>query len=86
MSTSNLDDPVHDIASAHFHRARELPVPVHGSELHGLIDEVREALDELFNLPGDAAGGDLIRTSTALLGVLQFLRKLEDGFDTAAAP
>src|SRR5262249_557336 len=82
MSNSHLDDPAYDITAMEFHRARELPVRVHGKELHELIGEV-EALNELINLPDEQALGDFCLITTVLLGVKQFLHKSEEGFDTA---
>jgi hypothetical protein len=86
MRNSRLDDPRYDITAMDFHLARDLPVAVNGTELRRISDEVADALDYLVALPDEAAfGSDLFRTTSALLGVREFLQKLEDKFDAVAA-
>lgn len=84
MSNSRLDDPRYDPTAMDLHLARDLPVSVNGTELRGISDEVEDALNWLVALPDEEAfNSDLIRITSALLGVQQYLEKLEDKFDAA---
>lgn len=84
MSNSRLDDPRHDITAMDLYLHRDLPVDVNGAELRRISDEVEDALNWLVALPDEEAfNSDLISITTALLGVQQYLQKLEDKFDAA---
>ena len=83
-SCSRLDDPHHDATAREFHLARDLPVHVNGTELAALAEGTQDALDDLLALDGEQAfHSDLVDVTTALLGVLAFLRKLQHQFDAA---
>jgi hypothetical protein len=86
FNNSRLDDPRYDITATDFHLARDLPIAVNGTELRRISEEVEDALDRLVELPDEQAfGSDLICITSALLGVQQYLQKLEDKFDAAGA-
>jgi hypothetical protein len=73
MTNNRLDDPAHDFAARDFHLARELPIRIHGKQLHDLIAEVDEVLADLATLPD----------TNCLMGVQQFLQELKEKFDAA---
>jgi hypothetical protein len=84
MTNNRLDDPAHDFAARDFHLARELPIRIHGKQLHDLIAEVDEVLADLATLPDEAAlSSDLIGITNCLMGVQQFLQELKEKFDAA---